>query len=55
MSNVFIRSCADTREPQEDIWFMAAMHFSYYLMIAALVVIGVQVAYALYHLAVWFL
>jgi len=55
MSYVFIRSCAETREPQVDIWSMADMHFSYYLMIAALVVIGVQVAYALYHLAVWFL
>lgn len=55
MSYVFIRSGAEMREPQDHIWFMAAMHFSYYLMIAALVVIGVQVAYALYHLAVWFL
>jgi hypothetical protein len=55
MRYLFIRPCAQTREPQEDIWFMAAMHFSYYLVIAALVVIGVQVAFALYHLAVWFL
>jgi hypothetical protein len=55
MSNGFIRSCAEMREPQENIWFMAAMHFSYYLMIGALVVIGVEVVYALYHLATMFL
>jgi hypothetical protein len=31
------------------------MHFSFYLMIAALVILGVEVAYALYQLANYFL
>jgi len=31
------------------------MHFSFYLMIAALLVLGVEVAYALYQLAGLFL
>jgi hypothetical protein len=32
-----------------------SMHFSFYLMIAALVILGVEVAYALYQLANFFL
>jgi len=43
------------REPRESICFKALMHFSFYLMIAALVVLGAEVAYALYHLASLFL
>jgi hypothetical protein len=31
------------------------MHFSFYLMIAALVVVGLEVAYALYQLAAFVL
>ena len=45
------RPCAEMREPRESICFKALVHFSFYLMIAALVVLGVEVAYALYHLA----
>jgi hypothetical protein len=55
MRQDFIRPRAALREPQEHIWFTTAMHFSYYLVIAALVVIGVEVVYALYHLAALFL
>lgn len=36
-------------------WFKTFMHFSFYLMIAALVLLGVEVAYALYQLANFFL
>jgi hypothetical protein len=32
-------------------WFKVLMHFSFYLMIAALVLTGLEVAYALYQLA----
>jgi len=32
-------------------WFKVLMHFGFYLMIAALVVVGLEVAYALYQLA----
>jgi hypothetical protein len=32
-----------------------AMHFGFYLMIAALVIMGAEVAYALYQLANFFL
>jgi hypothetical protein len=32
-------------------WFKVPMHFGFYLMIAALVVMGLEVAYALYQLA----
>jgi cytochrome b561 len=35
--------------------FKAVMHFSFYLMIAALVVVGLEVAYALYQLATFVL
>jgi hypothetical protein len=41
--------------PEESIWFKAIMHFGFYLMIAALAIMGVEVAYALYQLAVYFL
>lgn len=43
------------REPREGIRSKAIMHFSFYLMIAALLVLGAEVAYALYQLAGLFL
>ena len=43
------------RKPREGIRSKAIMHFSFYLMIAALVILGVEVAYALYQLANFFL
>jgi multidrug transporter EmrE-like cation transporter len=45
------RPLAEKRRPQESFWFKTFMHFSFYLMIAALVILGVEVAYALYQLA----
>jgi hypothetical protein len=41
--------------PQGNFWAKAAMHFGFYLMIAALVLMGVEVVYALYQLANFFL
>jgi hypothetical protein len=35
--------------------FKPFMHFSYYLMIAALVLVGFEVAYALYQLTIFVL
>jgi len=35
--------------------FKSEMHFSYYLMIAALVLVGFEVAYALYQLTLFVL
>jgi hypothetical protein len=35
----------------DPIGFKSRMHFGYYLMIAALVLMGLEVLYALYHLA----
>jgi len=43
------------RKPREAIRSKAIMHFSFYLMIAALLVLGAEVAYALYQLAGLFL
>jgi hypothetical protein len=43
------------RKPREDIHSKATMHFSFYLMIAALLILGAEVAYALYQLAGLFL
>ena len=36
-------------------WFQVLMHFSSYLMIAALVLLGLQLAYAFYQLATFVL
>jgi hypothetical protein len=45
-----------TRRVQADIsWFQALMHFSAYLMIAALLLLGLQLAYAFYQLATFVL
>jgi hypothetical protein len=45
------------RDPQakEGFGFQALMHFSSYLMIAAMLLMGLQLAYAFYQLAVLFL
>ncbi len=39
------------REPEESIWFKALMRFGFFLMITAFVIMGAEVAYALYQLA----
>jgi hypothetical protein len=38
-----------------SIWFKLLMHFGLYLMIAALVLMGLEVIYALYQLATFVL
>jgi len=45
------RSFAETARAARNIWFKVLMHFGFYLMIAALVLVGLEVAYALYQLA----
>ena len=45
------RPFAAMREPPESIWFKAIMRFGFYLMIAAFLMMGAEVAYALYQLA----
>jgi hypothetical protein len=45
------RSDVLAREPQQSIWFRALMRFGLYLMIAAFILMGAEVAYALYQLA----
>lgn len=45
------RPHAIAREPQQSIWFKTLMRFGLYLMIAAFVIMGAEVAYALYQLA----
>jgi hypothetical protein len=53
LSSVF--GLSRPRRPHDSIWFKPSMHFSFYLMIAALVILGVEVAYTLYQLANFFL
>jgi hypothetical protein len=45
------RPLATVREPGESIWFKALMRFGLYLMIVAFLIMGAEVAYALYQLA----
>jgi hypothetical protein len=45
------RPHATMREPYQSIWFRALMRFGLYLMIAAFILMGAEVAYALYQLA----
>jgi hypothetical protein len=45
------RPHAIAREPPQSIWFKALMRFGLYLMIAAFIIMGAEVAYALYQLA----
>jgi hypothetical protein len=40
-----------SRAPQEIIGCKPTMHFRFYLMIAALLLIGIEAAYSLYQLA----
>jgi hypothetical protein len=42
---------ANSREPQQSVWFKTLMRFGLYLMIAAFIIMGAEVAYALYQLA----
>jgi len=39
------------REPKESIWFNTLMRFGFFLMITAFIIMGAEVAYALYQLA----
>jgi hypothetical protein len=45
------RPPAVAREPQQSIWLKARMRFGLYLMIVAFIIMGAEVAYALYQLA----
>ena len=45
------RPDALAREPQHSVWFKTLMRFGLYLMIAAFIIMGAEVAYALYQLA----
>ena len=45
------RPCAFVREPENGIWLKALMRFGFFLMITAFVIMGAEVAYALYQLA----
>jgi hypothetical protein len=45
------RPHATIREPHQSIWFRALMRFGLYLMIMAFIIMGAEVAYALYQLA----
>jgi len=46
-----IDSRAAMREPKESIWFKTLMPFGFFLMITAFIIMGAEVAYALYQLA----
>ncbi len=39
------------REPRQGIWFNTLMRFGFFLMITAFLIMGAEVAYALYQLA----
>jgi hypothetical protein len=43
----------DSHGPQEAFGFKLLMHFGFYLMIAALVLMGLEVLYALYQLSLF--
>ena len=45
------RPLASMREPQQSIWLTDLMRFGFYLMIVAFIIMGAEVAYALYQLA----
>ena len=47
--------CTKSVRPREAFGFKFFMHFSFYLMIAALVLVGLEVTYALYQLATFVL
>jgi multidrug transporter EmrE-like cation transporter len=40
----------ESRTFAKIIWFQVFMHFSFYVMVAALALLGVEAAYALYQL-----
>src|SRR5437763_11871060 len=45
------RPLASAGEPQQYIWFTDLMRLGFFLMIAAFIIMGAEVAYALYQLA----
>ena len=45
-----VRSCAELRQADENIWLKTLMHIGYYLMIAALVLMGIELAFAIHQL-----
>jgi K+ transporter len=45
------RRLASVQGPMESIWFKALMRFGLYLMLVAFLIMGAEVAYALYQLA----
>jgi hypothetical protein len=45
-----LRPAADLAQAARGIGFKSGMHFGYYLMMAALVLMGLEVLYALYQL-----
>ena len=47
-----LRPLAQMQEPMESFWFKALMRFGLYLMLVAFLIMGAEVAYALYQLAV---
>ena len=51
----FVDVPARSARPREVSGLEALMHFSYYVMIAALVLVGFEVAYALYQLTMFVL
>jgi hypothetical protein len=51
LSGLVSRSGAISRGPQQVLVLNPSMHFGYYLMIAALVLMGLEVLYALYQLS----
>jgi hypothetical protein len=44
------RSVSNRAQAERDVGFNSGMHFGYYLMMAALVLMGLEVLYALYQL-----
>ena len=47
---VWFTACRKLAQAARGIGFKSGMHFGYYLMIAALVLMGLEVLYALYQL-----
>ena len=46
-----LRPLAAMQEPTESFWFKALMRFGLYMMLVAFLIMGAEVAYALYQLA----
>jgi hypothetical protein len=54
MSKEFIRTFAEMRQPNDNLWFAAAMHVGFYMLVVAFLILMAQVGYAVYQLAVMF-